>query len=306
MSTKKITQQEFLDRCLAIHGLKFNYSAAKYVNSHTKVSIKCNSCDYSWDVTPSNFLNNHKRSGCPNCKRLNQIGRDNKTTDEIIVEIKLAHGDKFLYDQLVYINCNTKVVVGCKIHGYFEKWPNDLKHGSGCPRCSGNKIIPEEFINEMRFKHDKFDFSKFVYTSAKVKSTVICSIHGEFLQNPNMLKNIRPNHGCRKCGTQHQLLTSISKGKIRDPKNISSYELYRSEVWKISNQQYQEHYYKINPTNIRRGLKNHLDHKYSIQQGWKNNISPSIIGGWKNLQIIPADDNRKKSSKCSVTLESIS
>lgn len=306
MSTKKPTQREFLDRCTATHGTKFDYSAAKYVNSVTKVTIKCNTCNHVWNVTPNNFLNNHTKSGCPECKRIKQIGRDNKTTDEIIHEIKLTHGDRFLYDRLVYVNCNTKVLVGCKIHGYFEKWPNDLKNGSGCPLCSGSKVIPEEFLKEMITKHTNFDFSKFVYTSAAAKSTVICSIHGEFLQTPSGLKSAKPNYGCAKCGLQHQLTALIASGKIRDPSDIPEYEKYRREVWKISNQQFVEHYYAINPTNIRRGPKFHLDHKYSIQQGWQNNVSPEIIGGWKNLQMLPAKHNQSKSNKCSVTLESIS
>lgn len=305
MSTKKPTQQQFLDRCISTHGTKFDYSMAKYVNSVTKVTIKCNICNHVWQVTPNNFLNNYTKSGCPECKRIKQIGRDNKSTDEIIGEIKLAHGDRLLYDRLVYTNCNTKVVVGCKIHGYFEKWPNDLKNGSGCPRCSGSKVIPEEFFKEMSKKHTNFDFSKFVYTSAKTKSTVICSVHGEFLQTPSGLKNAKPNYGCAKCSAKYQLSTRIANGIIRDPKDITEYEKYRKMVWKISNQQFIEHYYKINPANIKRGPKYHLDHKFSIQRGWQDNIPAEIIGGWKNLQLLPAKQNQKKSSKCSVLLEDI-
>jgi len=305
MSTKKPTQQQFLDRCNSIHGAKFDYSMANYVNSVTKVTVGCNSCDNIWNVTPNNFLNNYTTSGCPNCKRLKQIGRDTKTTNTIIKEIKHSQGDKFLYDRLVYINANTKVTVGCKIHGYFEKWPNDLKHGSGCPRCSGHKVIPAEFINDMELKHPYFNFSKFVYTSAKTKSIVICQTHGEFLQSPNGLKNAKSNYGCAKCGIQNHLTTSIASGNIRDPKDIPEYEKYQRAIWKITNQQFVEHYYKINPTNIRRGPLQHLDHKYSIQQGWLNNVSPETIGGWKNLQILPAKQNQSKSNRCSVTLESI-
>lgn len=305
MSTKKLTQQEFLNRCILIHGPKFDYSQTIYKNMSTKIEVKCNSCDHVWFVQPRNHISS-RMSGCPECKRVKQISRDSKTTDEIVNEIKVAHGDRYLYDRLVYVNANTKIVVGCNTHGYFEKWPNDLKNGSGCPRCSGSKIIPEEFIEEMSSKHTNFDFSKFVYTSAKTKSTVICSAHGEFLQTPNGLKTAKPNHGCAKCGIQHQLTTLIASGKIRDPKDITEYEKYRREVWKFSNQQFVEYYYQINPTNIKRGTHFHLDHKYSIQQGWQNNVSPEIIGGWKNLQLLPAKHNQSKSNKCSVALELIS
>jgi Zn ribbon nucleic-acid-binding protein len=287
-----------------MHGNKFDYSMANYVNSGTKVNIKCNTCNHKWWVTPRNFVGPNK-SGCPECKRLKQFGRDNKTTVAIIEEIKCRFGDKFLYDRLVYTNCKTKVTVGCRVHGYFEKWPNDLKHGSGCPRCSGTKVLHEEFIAEMQVKHTEFDFSLFEYHGAKTPSTVICKVHGDFLMTPNWLKTASPNRGCAKCGPSTMVSTKIANGTIRDPKDIPEYEKYRREVWSISNQQFIEHYYTINPNNIRRGRKYHLDHKYSIQQGWLNKVPPEVIGGWKNLQIIPAKSNQVKSNKCSVTLESI-
>ena len=48
-----------------------------------------------------------------------------------------------------------------------------------------------------------------------------------------------------------------------------------------------------------------LDHKFSINEGFKNNIIPSIISNLKNLEVLPQSKNRKKSKKCSVTLEQL-
>lgn len=39
----------------------------------------------------------------------------------------------------------------------------------------------------------------------------------------------------------------------------------------------------------------HLDHIYSIKQGYVNNIPEEVIGGIKNLRFIPYKDNLKKS-----------
>jgi hypothetical protein len=300
MSRKRLTTEEFVKKCIEIYGDKFDYSMTEYINSGTKVALKCRTCEDVWNIRPVRLL-----SYRPNCPTCGNYTNQPKTTEQVIAEIKLRHGDRFLYDRLVYVDCNTKVTVGCRIHGYFDKWPNDLKHGSGCPRCSGTKVLPEEFITEMQAKHTEFDFSLFEYVTAKKPSTVICRKHGEFLMTPNWLKNAGPNRGCAKCGPETGMSTRIANGTIRDPKDIPAYEQYRQQVWKISNQQYMEHYYKINPTNIRRGPKYHLDHKYSIQQGWHNQIPPEVIGGWKNLQILPAKANQRKSNKCSTTLESI-
>lgn len=45
----------------------------------------------------------------------------------------------------------------------------------------------------------------------------------------------------------------------------------------------------------------HLDHKFSIAEGFRNNIEPKIIGNIKNLEMIPWEDNLMKNQKCSIT-----
>lgn len=49
----------------------------------------------------------------------------------------------------------------------------------------------------------------------------------------------------------------------------------------------------------------HLDHMYSIAEGYKNNVSPELIGCVENLKMIPAKENIKKQAKCSQTLEEL-
>jgi transposase len=49
----------------------------------------------------------------------------------------------------------------------------------------------------------------------------------------------------------------------------------------------------------------HLDHKYSIIEGFRNNINAEIIGNIKNLEFIPWEENLKKRAKCSITIEKL-
>ena len=51
--------------------------------------------------------------------------------------------------------------------------------------------------------------------------------------------------------------------------------------------------------------KYHLDHKYSIKEGFKNNIPPFIIGSMHNLEMILGRNNLKKSAKCTISKESL-
>lgn len=172
----------------------------------------------------------------------------------------------------------------------------------GCAFCSGNRVDPSLFLEEMQQRFPSLDFSKFEYISAKTKSTVICNIHGEFYVRPNDLKF---DHGCPGCSIDRQLKTKANKGIIRDPSDISEYETYRKNVWKISNKQYRQYKDIINPSGLPRSLTYHLDHKYSIQQGWNNKIPAEVIGGYKNLQMLEGNTNRKKGNKCSILLDEI-
>lgn len=49
----------------------------------------------------------------------------------------------------------------------------------------------------------------------------------------------------------------------------------------------------------------HLDHKFSIVEGFKHKISPEIIGNIKNLEFIPWMENVKKRTKCSINKEDL-
>lgn len=49
----------------------------------------------------------------------------------------------------------------------------------------------------------------------------------------------------------------------------------------------------------------HLDHKFSIIEGFKNNVKPEIIGNIKNLEFISWEENLKKRANCSITLEEL-
>jgi hypothetical protein len=83
-------------------------------------------------------------------------------------------------------------------------------------------------------------------------------------------------------------------------------EKYRREVNKLTNQQ---------PIHLlsnyeKRGVSGkigayHLDHKYSILEGFKNNIKPEIIASLNNLVFIPWEENVIKRTKCSISKEEL-
>lgn len=58
-------------------------------------------------------------------------------TSTFVAQARAVHGNRYQYDQVVYVNATTPVVIVCTTHGTFEQQPYlHLKRKAGCPRCS--------------------------------------------------------------------------------------------------------------------------------------------------------------------------
>jgi len=91
-----------------------------------------------------------------------------------------------------------------------------------------------------------------------------------------------------------------------DPNTLKEFEKYRKDADSRTNITLKKFYYKIR--NIELQGKEYgysLDHKYSVYDGFINNVDPEIIAHWKNLECIPELENSKKSKKSSITLEEL-
>ena len=49
----------------------------------------------------------------------------------------------------------------------------------------------------------------------------------------------------------------------------------------------------------------HIDHEFSISEGFKNNVNPNIISAKENLEMLKSVDNLRKCGKCSITLDEL-
>lgn len=82
------------------------------------------------------------------------------------------------------------------------------------------------------------------------------------------------------------------------PRHLRSLrQLYYDEVKRITRNNWREHFDKINPLRKDRSVTD-LDHIYSIQQGFLDNIPPYIIGHWTNLRMLSPSENYSKGMRC--------
>jgi plasmid stability protein len=99
------------------------------------------------------------------------------------------------------------------------------------------------------------------------------------------------------------LETRIANGNA-EPKTEER-DLYYAAVYEITRKSWIDYFDKINPERHKRGSYWHLDHIYSILEGFRNNIPPEIIGHWTNLRMLTISDNSSKGSDCHKTIEEL-
>ena len=130
-------------------------------------------------------------------------------TQEFIRRSKELHGDKYNYNESVYVNQQTKVKIYCCAHQkYFEQKPQKhYAHGEGCWDCGVSKRAKaqtftfDEFVEKARVKHGKrFDYDKTTYTRAKDKLTIrCCTCNNIFEQHGN---SHLLGTGCPRCSVK--------------------------------------------------------------------------------------------------------
>lgn len=194
------TNEDFIKDVKMVHGDKYDLSKVDYVNNRKNILIGYKNKWYY--ISPNNLLKGHE----PKEIAMKESGlKKRMTTEEFIEKAKKVHGDRYDYSKSVYVDSHTPLCiilheidpVTDKEYGEFWQTPNHHLHGYGHPKLSGRGYSKEEIIYFFNKIHNnKYDYSKIVYPSTD-KQTIICPIHGEFLQS---LYKHRRGEGCPKCG----------------------------------------------------------------------------------------------------------
>ena len=186
MSNKKTTQ-EFIKNAKLMHGDRYDYSEAEYINAKTKIKIICQ-IHGLFEQIPRQHINGYN---CPKCSGVYM----DKTY--FIEKSKKIHNLKYDYSNVEYENNSKHVVISCPIHNNFIQKPKDHLLGKGCPKCVGKNKTTKDFINQSINIHGKrYDYSNVKYINATDKIKIICLEHGEFKQTPN---SHLTGKGCPSC-----------------------------------------------------------------------------------------------------------
>lgn len=203
---QKKTKEQFIIQAQEIHGDNYDYSNIFYIDTKTKIKIKCKKCNNIFNQSPGQHL---KGCGCPNCAREKTKNAVTYTQEEWVLKANNRHNNQYDYSKVEYINSGTKVCIICPEHGEFWQRPASHLHGNGCSKCAKKKQGPkrktlQEFINKAQEIHNnKYNYNNTNYINSYTKVIITCPIHGDFEQKPaSHLQGI----GCPKC--------NASKGEI--------------------------------------------------------------------------------------------
>lgn len=166
------TKEQFIINANTVHNEFYNYDETDYINSQTKVKIKCNLHGYFTQL-PLNHVN--KGKGCPKCKSIKLSKLNILTKDDFVRTSNAVHNKKYDYTNVNYMGMKNDVEIICPKHGSFiQKAGNHIYLKNGCPHCGSNisKVetewldsldVPKKYrqkvitINGIRYKVDAYN-----------------------------------------------------------------------------------------------------------------------------------------------------
>jgi len=139
----------------------------------------------------------------------------NEISSEKIIELNKIINDDYTvvgFLESEYKNIHSKCSIICKIHGNGLGWDtpwtptfDNLRYGSGCPKCSNRYVKSERELRAELKKYLSNNLSVLSIKKEQKKYAVIlnCSIHGDSSKwgNPWIpyFDTLKKGHGCPKC-----------------------------------------------------------------------------------------------------------
>lgn len=195
---QKVSQEEFIRRCIEKYGNKYDFSDTIYNGMHSDIEVICPKHG-KFKREAYRFLHGTE---CPICTNEKIV----KNTNSFIEEANKIHNNFFDYTNTSYINSCSYITYRCPIHGTIkQRASNHLKYG--CPKCSYDKLrlTKEEYIKKAQEVHgNDYDYTNSHYVGMEQPINIIChkkdrfdNEHGEFIIIAR--DHIYKKYGCPKC-----------------------------------------------------------------------------------------------------------
>jgi hypothetical protein len=205
----KERKEKALQKCVEIHGNKFNYSKFTYVNAKTKSIIICPEHGEFEQCLDKHFNSKH---GCPICankaRHLNRTYKPKpyKYTKEEALSLLNEKHPKYLFSIGEYTGGTSRVTIVCEKHGETESNLRTLLRPSAVHVCRNCAILARnnsktksfsDFIKEATQIHNNlYTYECNAFQNRRSKITCVCPIHGIFIKTA---QKILSGQGCPSC-----------------------------------------------------------------------------------------------------------
>jgi very-short-patch-repair endonuclease len=135
-----LDKETIINRLMNIYDYDYSECDIKGTRNNAIISnVKCPIHGYF-----TKRLSNHLRlkQGCNLC------GTNKSNITDFINKSNIIHQNKYDYNDSVYINDRTKIIIKCPVHGDFLQNPTKHLSGQGCPTCYKNKASKGETFIE--------------------------------------------------------------------------------------------------------------------------------------------------------------
>lgn len=150
---KLLDENVVLNRCINIHGDRYDYSKFKYTGMYNNSTIICKiHGEFEQQV-----INHLSGKGCKKCA--SNFKKDKIT---ILEKLNKVHNNKYDYSGSIFNRTKDTIKIICPLHGEFEQNLNNHLRGSGCSLCDESKgeravesyLIEHNIIFERQKKFD--------------------------------------------------------------------------------------------------------------------------------------------------------
>lgn len=206
--TKGLGTIEFIKRSKIIHDNKFSYNQVNYKSAIIPVLIICNKCENIFCQRPSSHLRGY---GCKRCAIIKQAKQQRLTTKEFIIKAQQKHNNKYMYNDIIYINNRSKIKIHCPIHGLFWQVAADHLRGRGCVKCKESK--GENIIRQYLEKNSIAYIKEYKISNTRKRLDFFISKFQTVIEYNGMQHYVPCAFGSQK---YHASLSNLKKNHLSD------------------------------------------------------------------------------------------
>lgn len=177
--------ESFIRRAREIHGDRYDYSETVYSGSQEPITIICRACGpFTLRIAQGHVSD--RKCGCRNCNKHNPRPGAGKRLPASFEELsRKAHGNRYEYEQSVYVGATCKIKVRCRKHGVFEVNAAIRHYGKERKQCPQCEIISKRLHTELCRKASRQRKSEKECEWTKWADRKVCILFNRLLKNKN-------------------------------------------------------------------------------------------------------------------------